>query len=89
MIMIKAGKATDAVIGDLALLLHAGDVVIDGGNSLFTDSQRRFHEFAKQNIHFVGMGVSGGEEGALKGGPSPRRHTPPGRNRLPPLCYFE
>jgi 6-phosphogluconate dehydrogenase len=67
MIMIEAGKAIDAVIGDLAPLLHAGDVVIDGGNSLFTDSQRRFHELAKQNIHFIGMGVSGGEEGALKG----------------------
>jgi len=67
MIMVKAGAPVDAVIGQLAPLLEKGDVIIDGGNSLFTDTQRRGKELEDLGIHFVGMGVSGGEEGALKG----------------------
>jgi 6-phosphogluconate dehydrogenase len=67
MIMVKAGAPVDAVIGQLAPLLDKGDVIIDGGNSLFTDTQRRCRELEGKGIHFVGMGVSGGEEGALKG----------------------
>src|SRR5436853_1378849 len=67
MIMVKAGAPVDGVIGQLAPLLEKGDVIIDGGNSLFTDTQRREKELAEKGIHFVGMGVSGGEEGALKG----------------------
>jgi 6-phosphogluconate dehydrogenase len=67
MIMVKAGAPVDAVIGQLAPLLEKGDVVIDGGNSLFTDTQRRGKELENRGIHFVGCGVSGGEEGALKG----------------------
>jgi 6-phosphogluconate dehydrogenase len=67
MIMVKAGAPVDAVIGQLAPLLEKGDVIIDGGNSLFTDTQRRGKELEDRGIHFVGMGVSGGEEGALKG----------------------
>ena len=67
MIMVKAGAPVDAVIGQLAPLLEKGDVIIDGGNSLFTDTQRRGKELEDKGIHFVGMGVSGGEEGALKG----------------------
>src|SRR3954454_12188301 len=67
MIMVKAGAPVDAVIGQLAPLLEKGDVIIDGGNSLFTDTQRRCKELEGKGIHFVGMGVSGGEEGALKG----------------------
>ncbi|PYK67035.1 MAG: phosphogluconate dehydrogenase (NADP(+)-dependent, decarboxylating), partial [Verrucomicrobia bacterium] len=67
MMMVKAGAPVDAVIGQLALLLEKGDVIIDGGNSLFTDTQRRGEELEGTGIHFVGMGVSGGEEGALKG----------------------
>ena len=67
MIMVKAGPPVDAVIGELAPLLEKGDVIIDGGNSLFTDTQRRGKELEEKGIHFVGMGVSGGEEGALKG----------------------
>ena len=67
MIMVKAGAPVDAVIGQLAPLLGKGDVIIDGGNSLFTDTQRRGKELESLGIHFVGMGVSGGEEGALKG----------------------
>src|SRR6266853_466567 len=67
MIMVKAGAPVDAVIGQLAPLLEKGDVIIDGGNSLFTDTQRRGKELEDSGIHFVGCGVSGGEEGALKG----------------------
>ena len=67
MIMVKAGAPVDAVIGQLAPLLEKGDVIIDGGNSLFTDTQRRCKDLEGQGIHFVGCGVSGGEEGALKG----------------------
>jgi len=67
MMMVKAGAPVDAVIGEVAPLLERGDVLIDGGNSLFTDTQRRDKELEARGIHFVGMGVSGGEEGALKG----------------------
>jgi 6-phosphogluconate dehydrogenase len=65
--MVKAGPPVDAVIGQIVSLLERGDIIIDGGNSLFTDTQRREKELAEKGIHFVGMGVSGGEEGALKG----------------------
>ncbi len=67
MIMVKAGGPVDAVIGQLTPLLEKGDVIIDGGNSLFTDTQRRCQDLEGKGIHFVGCGVSGGEEGALKG----------------------
>src|SRR5207245_3729945 len=67
MIMVKAGGPVDAVIGQLAPLLNEGDVIVDGGNSLFTDTQRRCKDLEGKGIHFVGCGVSGGEEGALKG----------------------
>jgi 6-phosphogluconate dehydrogenase len=67
MIMVKAGPPVDAVINQITPLLEKGDVIIDGGNSLFTDTQRRDKELEAKGIHFVGMGVSGGEEGALKG----------------------
>src|SRR6266403_2071813 len=67
MMMVKAGQPVDSVIGQRAPLLEQGDVIIDGGNSLFTDTQRRGKELEEKGIHFVGMGVSGGEEGALKG----------------------
>jgi 6-phosphogluconate dehydrogenase len=67
MMMVKAGAPVDAVIAEVAPLLEKGDVLIDGGNSLFTDTQRRGKELEERGIHYVGMGVSGGEEGALKG----------------------
>src|SRR5436853_542818 len=67
MMMIKAGKPVDMVIGEVAPLLEKGDVLIDGGNYLFTDTQRRCKDLEEKGIHYVGMGVSGGEEGALKG----------------------
>ncbi|GHD13695.1 NADP-dependent phosphogluconate dehydrogenase [Zhihengliuella salsuginis] len=67
MIMVKAGKPVDSVIEQLVPLLEPGDIVIDGGNSHFEDTRRREAELAKQDLHFVGVGVSGGEEGALLG----------------------
>ena len=66
-IMVKAGDATDAVIGELVPLLDRDDIVIDAGNAHFTDTLRREKALAEQGLHFVGTGVSGGEEGALHG----------------------
>ncbi len=67
LIMVKAGAPVDAVIAELKPLLEPGDIVIDGGNSLFTDTERRAAELKPTGIRFFGMGVSGGEEGALWG----------------------
>src|SRR5436190_5254224 len=67
LIMVKAGPPVDAVIAELRPNLQAGDVIIDGGNSLFTDTERRIAELSGTGIKFFGMGVSGGEEGALWG----------------------
>ena len=66
-IMVKAGKPVDDVIDELVPLLDEGDIIIDGGNSLFTDTNRRFDTLKGKKLRFVGMGVSGGEEGALEG----------------------
>lgn len=66
-IMVKAGEATDAVIDELAPLLDEGDIVVDGGNAHFADTLRRQQALEERGLHFVGMGVSGGEEGALNG----------------------
>jgi len=67
LIMVKAGAPVDAVISELKPLLDPGDIIIDGGNSLFTDTDRRTIDLEKDNLQFIGMGVSGGEEGALNG----------------------
>ncbi len=67
MLMVKAGKAVDAVIEQLLPLLNDGDIIIDGGNSNYEDTQRRSLALQQKNIRFVGMGVSGGEEGARHG----------------------
>lgn len=67
LIMVKAGKPIDDVIEQLLPHLDAGDIIVDGGNSLFTDTQRREKYLSSKNLLFVGMGVSGGEEGALEG----------------------
>ncbi len=67
MIMVKAGPAVDAVIDQLEPLLDKGDLIIDGGNSLYTDTMRREKELAEKGLLFIGAGVSGGEEGALLG----------------------
>jgi 6-phosphogluconate dehydrogenase len=66
-IMVNAGPATDAVIDEFAPLLESGDMIIDGGNAHFKDTRRREAALKTKGIHFVGMGVSGGEEGALNG----------------------
>ncbi|MDX6355833.1 MAG: 6-phosphogluconate dehydrogenase [Streptomyces sp.] len=66
-IMVKAGDPTDAVIREFAPLLEPGDVIIDGGNAHFEDTRRREKDLREQGIHFVGTGISGGEEGALNG----------------------
>ncbi|TXS94225.1 decarboxylating NADP(+)-dependent phosphogluconate dehydrogenase [Parahaliea maris] len=67
MLMVKAGPAVDAVIDQLQPLLEPGDIIIDGGNSYFVDSNRRAATLKEAGLIFVGAGVSGGEEGALKG----------------------
>ena len=67
MSMVQAGPATDAVIDEVAGHLDRGDVLIDGGNANFRDTQRRHAALAQRGIHFLGVGVSGGEEGALNG----------------------
>jgi len=67
LIMVQAGPATDAVLDELVPLLDEGDIVIDGGNARYQDTQRRTAALAERGLHFVGTGVSGGEEGALNG----------------------
>ncbi|RFU65629.1 NADP-dependent phosphogluconate dehydrogenase [Peribacillus glennii] len=67
LLMVKAGGPTDATIEQLKPLLDKGDIVIDGGNTFFKDTQRRNEELNELGIHFIGTGVSGGEEGALTG----------------------
>lgn len=67
LLMVKAGGATDATIASLKPLLEQGDILIDGGNTYYEDTIRRNQELEESGIHFIGTGVSGGEEGALKG----------------------
>ncbi len=67
MIMVKAGSVVDATIAQIVPYLEKGDIIIDGGNSLFTDSNRRTKELAEQGLLYIGTGVSGGEEGARFG----------------------
>ncbi len=78
MIMVQAGAATDAVIEEILPHLEAGDILIDGGNANFRDTQRRHEAVGAHGVHFIGSGVSGGEEGALNG-PS----IMPGGDRAP------
>ncbi|HET6530800.1 MAG TPA: NADP-dependent phosphogluconate dehydrogenase, partial [Actinoplanes sp.] len=66
-IMVKAGPATDAVIDEFAPLLESGDMLIDAGNAHYQDTRRREAALKERGLHFVGTGVSGGEEGALHG----------------------
>ncbi|AHH17916.1 6-phosphogluconate dehydrogenase, decarboxylating [Nocardia nova SH22a] len=67
LIMVKAGDATDAVIEELAAAMEPGDIIIDGGNALYTDTIRREAAMKERGLNFVGAGISGGEEGALNG----------------------
>lgn len=66
-LMVPAGPAVDEIIGQLTPLLSKGDIIIDGGNSFYKDTERRFEALQKKGIELVGCGISGGEEGALKG----------------------
>ena len=67
LLMIKAGNPVDQVIEQLLPLIDKGDIIIDGGNSLYTDTNRRTQYLTEKGIHFIGTGISGGEEGALLG----------------------
>ncbi len=67
MMMVKAGPAVDELIDQIEPFLSKGDILIDGGNSFFRDTDRRYEALAPKGIHHVGTGISGGEEGALKG----------------------
>lgn len=67
MMLVPAGEIVDSVIAELLQVLDKGDIIIDGGNSHFTDTERRNIDLEKKGYHFIGMGVSGGEEGARKG----------------------
>ncbi len=66
-IMVQAGRGTDAVIDQLAERFEQGDIIVDGGNALFTDTIRREKDLREKGLNFVGTGISGGEEGALNG----------------------
>src|SRR5699024_6379194 len=66
-LMVQAGNPTDKTIEALLPHLSEGDILVDGGNTLYTDTIRRNEYLEEKNIHFIGTGVSGGEEGALKG----------------------
>jgi len=66
-IMVQAGAGTDAVIDELAAVFEPGDIICDGGNAHFADTRRREQALRDKGIHFVGVGISGGEEGALNG----------------------
>ncbi|MEO6837218.1 MAG: NADP-dependent phosphogluconate dehydrogenase [Ginsengibacter sp.] len=67
MMLVPAGKPVDSVISDLKPLLQKGDIIIDGGNSHYTDTLKRINELKNIGFHFMGIGISGGEEGARKG----------------------
>ena len=67
LLMVQAGPAIDAMIRELQPLLRPGDILIDGGNSFFPDTERRVRDLETAGIHFLGVGISGGEEGALHG----------------------
>ncbi|OOK74178.1 NAD binding domain of 6-phosphogluconate dehydrogenase family protein [Mycobacterium kansasii] len=85
LIMVKAGDPTDAVINELADAMEPGDIIIDGGNALYTDTIRREKAMRGRGLHFVGAGISGGEEGALHG-PSIMPGGPPSRTNRWARC---
>ena len=84
-IMVKAGPATDAVIEELASLMDPGDIIVDCGNSNWHDTVRREAAIRERGLHFVGSGVSGGEEGALNGPSIMPGGTPESYRRLGPM----
>ncbi|MEU9274041.1 NAD(P)-binding domain-containing protein [Streptomyces sp. NPDC048342] len=88
-VTVQAGRPTGDMIAEYAPLLDPGDVIVDGGNAHFADTRRREAALRERGIHFLGAGISGGEEGALKGpgimpGGSPRR--PPAAGARPVDC---
>lgn len=85
LVMVKAGGPVDAVIQQLKPLLEEGDMIIDGGNSLYEDTERRTQELEATGLGFVGMGVSGGEEGALHGPSLMPGGTPAAYQELEPI----
>jgi 6-phosphogluconate dehydrogenase len=85
LIMVKAGKPIDDVIAELVPLLEPGDIIVDGGNSLYSDTRRRERELAERKLLFVGMGVSGGEEGALEGPSMMPGGAKPAWDRIAPM----
>ena len=85
LIMVKAGKPIDDVITDLVPHLEPGDIIVDGGNSLYSDTRRRERELAERKLLFVGMGVSGGEEGALEGPSMMPGGAKPAWDRIAPM----
>jgi len=66
-LMIEAGRATEAVLSELAILLNKGDIIVDLGNTYYKETESRIDDFANKGIHFIGAGISGGERGALHG----------------------
>ena len=84
-IMVQAGRGTDAVIDQLAPLMEEGDIIVDCGNANFHDTIRREADIRAKGLHFVGSGVSGGEEGALKGPSIMPGGTPESYKRLGPM----
>ena len=84
-IMVQAGAATEAVIEELSALMEPGDIIVDAGNTLYTDTRRREEALRERGLHFVGMGVSGGEEGALLGPSIMPGGTAESYNRLGPM----
>ncbi|BFM38416.1 decarboxylating NADP(+)-dependent phosphogluconate dehydrogenase [Synechocystis sp. LKSZ1] len=85
LVMVKAGGPVDAVIEQLKPLLEPGDMIIDGGNSLYEDTERRTKDLESTGLGFVGMGVSGGEEGALHGPSLMPGGTPAAYQELEPI----
>ena len=85
LLMVTAGEAVDAVIAEIKPFLETGDILIDGGNSYFLDTERRSKALAAEGLHFVGMGVSGGEEGALWGPAIMPGGTPESWQALAPI----
>jgi len=85
MLLVPAGKPVDAAIGTLIPYLEEGDIVIDGGNTFFPDTDRRVEELSKKNIHFFGMGISGGEKGARFGPSMMPGGNPKAYERLRPV----
>ncbi len=85
LIMVKAGKPVDDVIAELEPYLEPGDILIDGGNSLFSDTQRRARELEAKGLRYLGTGISGGEEGALHGPSIMPGGTPEGYAAVAPI----